>query len=115
MTEVVAGSWNTINDTNLTATITQTVPVDPRLDWTAGRDGVPYKDWGIHSPAFIRDRSYSGPYSPKKNVHEKRSGAQSGVGWNTFQLNSVHIHIFRYADLLLLLAEAAVETNNLEE
>jgi len=30
-------------------------------------------------------------------------------------LNSVHIHIFRYADLLLLLAEAAVETNNLEE
>jgi len=105
-------AWNTL-DTSFAANTT--VPVDPRLDWTAGRDGVPYKDWGLHSPAFIRDRAYSGPYSPKKNVHEKSSGAQSGVGWNSFQLNSVHIHIYRYADALLLLAEAAVETNSLEE
>ncbi len=105
-------AWNT-RDANLAATTA--VPVDPRLDWTVGRDGVPYKDWGLHDSTFIRDRAYSGPYSPKKNVHEKRSGAQSGVGWNSFQLNSVHIHIFRYADVLLLLAEAAVETNNLEE
>ncbi len=113
-------TWNTGNPTGTAARDTSfaantTVPVDPRLDWTAGRDGVPYKDWGLHSKAFIRDRSYSGPYSPKKNVHEKRSGAQSAVGWNSFQLNSVHIHIYRYADVLLLLAEAAVETNNLEE
>jgi len=105
-------TWNSRN-ANLAATLA--VPVDPRLDWTAGRDGVPYKDWGLHDSTFIRDRSYSGPYSPKKNVHEKRSGAQSGVGWNSFQLNSVHIHLYRYADVLLLLAEAAVETNNLEE
>ena len=35
------------------------------------------------------------------------------MGWATGQLNSVHIHIYRYADLLLLLAEADVETNNL--
>jgi len=113
-------TWNTGNPTGTAARDTSfaantTVPVDPRLGWTAGRDGVPYKDWGLHSKAFIRDRSYSGPYSPKKNVHEKRSGAQSAVGWNSFQLNSVHIHIYRYADVLLLLAEAAVETNNLEE
>src|SRR6266566_2607284 len=113
-------TWNTGNPTGTAARDTSfaantTVPVDPRLDWTAGRDGVPYKDWGLHSKAFIRDRSYSGPYSPKKNIHEKRSGAQSAVGWNSFQLNSVHIHIYRYADVLLLLAEAAVETNNLEE
>jgi len=101
-------------DTNLTATITRTVPVDPRLDWTVGRDGVPFKDWGLHAPSFIRDRTYSGPYSAKKNVHEQRSGAQSGVGWNSFQLNSVHIHILRYADVLLLLAEAEVEAGTLE-
>jgi hypothetical protein len=106
-------AWNTLRDTSFSANTT--VPVDPRLDWTAGRDGVPFKDWGLHSKGFIRDRAYSGPYSAKKNVHEKRSGAQSGVGWNSFQLNSVHIHIYRYADVLLLLAEAAVETGNLEE
>ena len=113
-------TWNTGNPTGTAARDTSfaantTVPVDPRLDWTAGRDGVPFKDWGIHSPAFIRKRDYSGPYSAKKNVHEKRSGAQSAVGWNSFQLNSVHIHIYRYADVLLLLAEANVEAGSLEE
>jgi hypothetical protein len=105
-------AWNTL-DTSFSANTT--VPVDPRLDWTAGRDGVPFKDWGLHTKGYIRDRAYSGPYSAKKNVHEKLSNAQSGVGWNSFQLNSVHIHMYRYADVLLLLAEAAVETGNLEE
>jgi hypothetical protein len=89
-------------------------PVDPRLDWTVGRDGVPFKDWGLHEAGWIRDAVYSGPYSPKKNIHEKASGAQSNVGWTNTQLNSVNIHIFRYADLLLLLAEADVEAGDLE-
>ena len=71
------------------------------------------KDWGLHVPIWIRAPGYGGPYSPKKNVHEHSSGAESKVGWATGQLNSVHIHIYRYADLLLLLAEADVETNNL--
>jgi starch-binding outer membrane protein, SusD/RagB family len=31
------------------------------------------------------------------------------VGWTNTQLNSVNIHILRYADVLLLLAEAEVE------
>jgi hypothetical protein len=89
-------------------------PVDPRLDWTVGRDDVPYKDWGPQrgggsTTDWIRARSYGGPYSPKKNAHEHTSGAQSKVGWQPEQLNSVKIHIFRYADMLLLLAEADVE------
>jgi hypothetical protein len=104
-------TWNTL-DTSLSAPAA--VPVDPRLDWTVGRDGVPYKDWGVHNPKFIRDRAYSGPYSPKKNVQEKSSGATSLVGWLPAQLNSVHIHIYRYADLLLLLAEAEVEAGTID-
>jgi starch-binding outer membrane protein, SusD/RagB family len=88
--------------------------VDPRLDWTVGRDGVPYKDWGPHEPTWIRDPGNGGVYSPKKNVHEKASGSQSNVGWVNTQLNSVNIHLFRYADLLLLLAEAEVEIGSLE-
>jgi starch-binding outer membrane protein, SusD/RagB family len=47
------------------------VPVDPRLDWTVGRDGVPYMDWGPHESGWIRQESFGGPYSPKKNVHER--------------------------------------------
>ena len=58
--------------------------------------------------------AYGGLYSAKKNVHEKSSGAQSSVGWVNTQLNSVNIHILRYADVLLLLAEAEVEAGSLE-
>jgi len=83
--------------------------LDPRIDWTIGRDFVPYKDWGLHNPLWIRSPSYGGRYSPKKNAHERASGSQSDVGWNAAQLNSVHIHVFRYADVLLLMAEAEVE------
>jgi hypothetical protein len=104
-------NWNA-RDANLTGSTI--IPVDPRLDWTVGRDGVPYKDWGAHAAGWIRAPAYGGPYSPKKNVHEKASGASSTVGWVPIQLNSVNIHIFRYADMLLLLAEAEVEAGSLE-
>jgi hypothetical protein len=104
-------SWNANNDNFVAGNM---APVDPRLDWTVGRDGVPFKDWGAHAPGWIRDPAYSGPYSPKKNIHEQASGAQSNVGWTNTQLNSVNIHIYRYADLLLLLAEAEVEAGSLE-
>jgi hypothetical protein len=104
-------NWN-VSNANFTGT-NNTTPVDPRLDWTIGRDGVPYKDWGPHQPGWIRSPSYGGVYSPKKNVHEKTSGAQSTVGWTNTQLNSVNIHLFRYADLLLMLAEAEVEAGSL--
>jgi len=104
-------TWNDRDD-NLAAGAG--VPVDPRLDWTVGRDGVPYKDWGNHESGWIRDRGYGGPYSPKKHVHEEASGAESNVGWNATHLNSVNWHLFRYADLLLLLAEAEVEEGSLD-
>jgi len=90
-------------------------PVDPRIDWTVGRDGVPYKDWGLHNgpDGWVRDPANGGFYTPKKMAHEKASGAESSVGWQNTQLNSVNVHLFRYADLLLLLAEAEVETGDL--
>jgi hypothetical protein len=91
-----------------------TAPIDPRLDWTVGRDNVPYKDWGLHNRSWIRDASYSGPYSPKKNVQEQGADAENNVGWQATQTNDVPIHIFRYADMLLLLAEAEVEVGSLE-
>ncbi len=106
-------NWNARN-AELDAAATAALPVDPRLDWTVGRDGVPYKDWGAHAGGWIRSQAYGGPYSPKKNVHEKASGAQSTVGWGPTSQNSVNIHIFRYADMLLLLAEAEVEAGSLD-
>ena len=106
-------NWNANNNNFVAGSAT---PVDPRLDFTAGRDGVPYKDWGIPDASWSRDRAYAGPYSPKKNAHEKASvgTSESTVGWNPQHLNAVKIHIFRYADMLLLLAEAEVEAGSLE-
>lgn len=105
--------WNTtsaLGDTNFAAG--NFAPVDPRLDWTVGRDNVPYKDWGLHNRSWIRDANYSGPFSPKKNAQENAANGEDNVGWQTTQTNDVNIHIFRYADLLLLLAEAEVESPN---
>jgi starch-binding outer membrane protein, SusD/RagB family len=107
---VSSSSWAT--DTTF-AGMTQSI--DPRLDWTVGRDNVPYKDWTVQKRSWIRDASYSGPYSPKKNIHEQNApNAENNVGWQATQTNDVPIHIFRYADALLLLAEAEVEAGVLD-
>lgn len=110
-------TWNA-SDANFTAG--NLTPVDPRLDWTVGRSQVPFKDWGVvkvtnGADTWVRSISDQGPYTPKKNIHEAASGAESAVGWTATQLNSVNIHIFRYADMLLLLAEAYVEQGRLPD
>ena len=108
-------TWND-DDSNYTAARAsiRSRPLDPRIDWTIGRDSVPYKDWGVHDALWIRSPAHGGPYSPKKNVHEDASGAVSkSCGWTCGQLNSDNFHIYRYADLLLMLAEAEVEAGSL--
>jgi len=104
------GGWNASNANFVGGNL---APVDPRIDWTVGRDDVPFKDWGMHAAGWIRAPAYGGVYSPKKNVDEKASNAESTVGWVPTQLNNVNIHIYRFAEAMLLLAEADVETNDL--
>ncbi len=87
--------------------------IDPRLDWTVGRDGIPFLDIGVHEPSWIRARSFQGPYSPKKFSYESGQNQQSG-GWTSTQLSPVNFPIIRYSDVLLMLAEAEVELGNLE-
>jgi hypothetical protein len=106
------GSWNS-NNNNFTST--DLLPVDPRLDWTVGREGVPLKDWGLYTvAAYARDVANGGPYAAKKNIHEQSSGSeQLAGGWAPTQQNGVNIHLFRFADALLMEAEARVETGDL--
>lgn len=87
-------------------------PVDPRLDWTVGRDDVPFLTYGNHSPAWIRARAWAGPYSAKKFIHDPGENAASS--WSNQQLSTINVPIIRYADVLLMLAECEVELNNLE-
>ena len=94
-----------------------TATVDPRLDYTVGRRGVDYNGWGIHpGKGWIRANfsDISGPYLPKKNIFtqtDPNNFAQGGWGQN---LSGLNYHIMRYADVLLMAAEAAVESGNLE-
>src|SRR3989441_8289275 len=83
-------AWNARNAFYV-ASINDTL--DPRVDWSVGRDSVPYKDWGLHVPKWIRAPGYGGPYSPQKNRHEHASGAESEGGWAAGQLKSGPLHI----------------------
>jgi hypothetical protein len=90
-------------------------PVDPRLDWSVGRRGIPYWDWGVHTGSdWIRDQTYVGPYSPKKQVYKKSDeGIYTEVGNWTSGWTANGYRMIRYADLLLLIAECQIETGNL--
>jgi hypothetical protein len=88
-----------------------TISLDPRLDWTVGRRGIPYLDWGTHpGKAWIRDTNLGGPYSPKKNVYYK---SHQGVltespSW-TSGMTTNNVNLIRYADILLWAAEVEIE------
>jgi hypothetical protein len=86
--------------------------LDSRLDWTVGRRGIPFIDWGVHPGRFwIRDQSYAGPYSSKKQIVSK---AESGKTGNP-RLSTNNYRLIRYSNVLLWLAECEVELGNLEK
>ena len=94
----------------------ETRPLDPRLDWTVGRRSIPYLDWGPHTGQdWVRDQSYAGPYSPKKQVYKKsQEGIYTEVGSWTSGFTANGYRLIRYADVLLLLAECQIETGDLD-
>jgi len=88
--------------------------VDPRLDHSVGRRGIPYLGWGPHPGfPFIRDQPYAGPYSPKKFVYyaDQEGTLSDGTSW-TRGYGSMNYNIIRYSDVLLMLAEAKIETDD---
>ncbi|GMN07660.1 RagB/SusD family nutrient uptake outer membrane protein [Croceitalea sp. MTPC5] len=94
-----------------------TTPVDPRIDYTVGRRGIDYNGFGENIGAdWIRATfaDFSGPYLPKKNVYQANElGTSQGTGAWGQQHSGVNYNIIRYADVLLMAAEAAVETGDL--
>jgi hypothetical protein len=105
-----------VNDQGLTAAQAFSADLGPnldhRLDWTVGRRGVEYLDWGKHTGSdWIRDQSYAGPYSPKKQVYKKsQTGTQTEVGNWTSGWTTNGYRLIRAADVVLLLAECQIET-----
>ena len=90
-------------------------PVDPRLDHSIGRRGIPYLDWIAHpGKAWIRAQPYAGPYSPKKYVYYKtqENKLTDGSSW-TRGYATMNYTIIRFADVLLMAAEAEIEAGSL--
>jgi len=90
--------------------------IDPRLDHSVGRRGIPYLDWGLFpGKSWVRDQPYGGPYAPKKFIYYKAgTGTENdGSSW-TPGYTAVNYNIIRYADVLLMAAECEIELGNLD-
>lgn len=90
--------------------------VDPRLDWTVGRRGLPYHDWGYFAgSSWIRDQSqrYAGPYATKKMVYWNYNKDKYMDNNSWAPGTAINVLLIRYSDVLLMAAECAAETGDL--
>ena len=91
--------------------------LDPRLDHSVGRRGIPFLDWIDHPGAdWIRNQANGGPYSPKKYAYYKTDvgSLQDNSSW-TPGYTAINYTVIRFADVLLMAAEAEVEAGTLEK
>ncbi|HVW98633.1 MAG TPA: RagB/SusD family nutrient uptake outer membrane protein [Mucilaginibacter sp.] len=92
--------------------------LDPRLDWSVGRRGIPYLDWGIMpGQSWARDQADGGPYVPIKNTYYQAAQASTSEtyeGWAPNQSVANGYNAIRYADVLLWTAECEIEIGSLQ-
>jgi hypothetical protein len=124
--QITSNGWPAYDNTNLpndhgvaaTASFTPTTDaVDPRLDWTVGRRGIPYLDWGLCG-GEPWTRGDLAPYTPKKNVFYEKNVAtttDNAAGWATNQGSANNYNIIRFADVILWRAECEVMTGDLAD
>jgi len=84
--------------------------VDPRLDWTVSRRGIPYRDWGINRGRdWIRYQPYGGPYMPASKpffYQSERYSLSTTTGWMTGN-NANNFRYLRLSHIYLWRAECA--------
>jgi len=89
--------------------------LDPRIDHSIGRRSIPYLDWIPHpGKNWIRAQAYAGPYSPKKYIYYKsQEGSLTDASSWTRGYALMNYTIIRFADVLLMAAEAEIEAGSL--
>lgn len=93
-----------------------TTPLDPRIDWSVGRRGVPFLDWGNHpGRTWIRDQTYAGPYSPKKNMYWQATQDIYSDQHSWAPGTAINVQVIRFADVLLMAAEAEAQAGSLDK
>ncbi|RDV15079.1 RagB/SusD family nutrient uptake outer membrane protein [Pontibacter diazotrophicus] len=91
-------------------------PVDPRLDWTVGRRGIPFLDWGPHpGQAWIREQSTAGPYSSKKHIYWQATADTYSDQSSWAPGSAINVLLIRFADVLLMAAEVEAQLGNFEQ
>ena len=96
----------TFNDVNVDRYYTGNV--DPRLDFTVGRIGIPFRGY-TYNEKWCRAYEVYGEYSGKKALIDPNSPDMvQGFPWGASSLNFC---LIRYAEILLLKAEALIEQN----
>jgi tetratricopeptide (TPR) repeat protein len=108
-----------LSDFGLTGTdktnyaVDKSLAIDPRLDYTVGRRGVPFRDWGnMQGDAWIRDPGFAGPFVGMKHTIEQSQFASNTVA-GAQQITGLNVNIIRLADVYLMAAECQVELGNL--
>lgn len=91
--------------------VTENDNLDPRIDHTLARPGIPYLDLGLYDWT-PREATVYGPYSPKKRMISKNSPYFLST-WP--YVSALNYYIIRYADVLLWKAEAEIQLGNPEE
>ena len=92
--------------------------LDPRIDYTIARRGVEFNGFGTFTGKENIRASFtdiSGPYMTKKNFYTAGDDSNRGTGGWGEQRTGINYHIIRYADVLLMAAEAAAESGDLEK
>lgn len=98
---------------NQAFTLDKSIPVDPRLDWTVGRRGVNFLDWGpMPGNDWIRNQLYSGPYIGKKWMYYLADEGSSTHSTNKRAVNN-NYRLLKMSSVILWLAECEVELGNL--
>lgn len=98
------------------ASVLYTNPVDPRLDHTVGRPGVPFLDYGVvhGGDSWVVDAVNMGPYNYKKNMFLKsEASSATTTGWMT-GLNPNNFRVFKLSHVILWLAECEAEVGTLD-
>lgn len=90
--------------------------MDPRVDWTIGRRGIPFLDWGPMSGSdWMLDQLNMGPFLNKKIMWYKRNKGEisSQSSYWAAGVNGNNFRVLRLGHILLWRAEVAVEENDL--
>ncbi len=101
------------NDQGIASTdefIPATDLLDPRIDFTMGRRGLPYMDWGImRGKDWIREQAWGGPYVTVEKTFfykSERNSLSTTTGWQT-GINANNFRYLRFGHILLWRAEVA--------